>query len=377
MISMLKSVCGRFSESEMESVQQLDRYSIQVSTQNNEKNVFCFTTPIYNEGGLVEKRFTKYENSFVFRGSNAEVTVVSEGVYLKNKSCYVRMRWTGKQNFALSEDAACLTSENMVICPTLNGISVTQTYEKEPLYFKFESQPRCKGYPRTNSKCFAYMKEKFVPFATVNCMYAASDDGGIMAGAELAMKKDSDLQYRLRMKPAMEGATKLNWEINLYEPKLMQDTTVESRRPDENNAYGSVAFLGHSPDHGVQYLYSRFDFDRIKTDPLKRMKRVLLHVPYYAAGEQGFRIAAPFRRFCSFGSNWANKVPANGVGVTYRKENEHFVFDLTQHLLTSEGKWKENNGIVLCPSKSDGTSVLATADNYSKPQIIEIQYEKE
>lgn len=377
MNSMLKTIQALFSGDEIESMKQLDRYSVQVNKKNEEERAFFFTAPICNESGLVKKQFAKNGNNFVFKGSNAEITVVPEGVYLKNKTCHVRMRWTREQSFALSEDSTCLKSDDMLISPTLNGISVIQTYDKEPLYFKFESQSWCKGYPRMNSKCFAYMKEKFVPFVVVNCVYATDGSETGIVGAELAMKKDSDLQYRLRMKSTIENATKLNWEINLYEPKLMQDTTVESRRPNENNAYGNVAFVGHSPDHGVQYLYSRFDFNKIKVDPQKRMKQILLHIPYYMAGEQGFRVAAPFRRFCSFGSNWANKVPSNGVGVTCWSENEHFAFDLTRYLLTNEGKLKENNGIVLCPLKSSGTSVLATADNYSKPQIIEIQYEKE
>lgn len=221
------------------------------------------------------------------------------------------------------------------------------------------------------------MKKKFLPFVTVNCVYATDGSENSVAGAELAMKKDSDLQYRLRMKSTIENATKLNWEINLYEPKLMQDTTVESSRPNENNAYGNVAFLGHSPDHGVQYLYSRFDFKKIKVDSLKKMKRILLYVPYYVAGDQEFRIAAPFRRFCSFGSNWANKVSANRIGASWWRQNGCFVFDLTHYLLTDEGKLKENNGIVLIPSKSNEVAVMATADNYNMPQIIEIQYEKE
>jgi hypothetical protein len=377
MTSTLKAGQALFAANEVESVKRLDRYSVLVTKKDQEESVCFFTTPIYNETGLVERRFVKQKNSFTFRGSNAEIIVMPEGVYLKNKACYVRMRWTRKQSFVLSEDATCLTSEDMSICPTLNGISVTQVYHSEPLYFKFESQPWCKGYARMNSKCFAYMKEKFVPFATVNCVYVGDGNKTELAGAELAMKKDSDLQYRLRMTSTIENATKLNWEINLYEPKLIQDTTVESRRPNENNAYGNVAFLGHSADHGVQYLYSRFDFDKIKVDSLKKMKRILLHVPYYMAGDQNIRVAAPFRRFCSFGSNWANKVPTNGVSVTYWKESDRVVFDLTQYLLAGNGKFKENNGIVLCPSKSNGVSVMATADNYNMPQMIEIQYEKE
>ena len=202
------------------------------------------------------------------------------------------------------------------------------------------------------------MKEKFLPFVTVNCVYVTDGSESNIASAELAMKKHSELQYWLRMTSTVENASMLNWEINLYEPKLMQDTTVESRRPNENNVYGNVAFIGHSPAHGVQYLYSRFDFSKIKVNVEKRMKRVLRCVPYYMAGDQEFRIAAPFQRFCSFGSNWENKASADTIGASWWRSNKCFVFDLTHHLLTNEGKFKENNGIVLSPSKSNGIAVL-------------------
>lgn len=354
-----------------------NRYGFRTTTPEGEERQYLFTTPVFHENGLVRRQFINAGTGFLFQGSKGLMTVLPDGVLLKNEECYVRLCWEKKQRFALSADGECLCSEEMEIRPTLNGVSVLQNYDRKPLYFRFESRPEYRGFARMNSKCFAYMKEKFVPYVTLNSVYAATGETGELSGADLAMIKDGDTRYRFRMTAAAENAQKLNWEINLYEPKLIQDTTVESRRPTENNAYGNVAFLGRSPDHGVQYLYSRFDFGKIKTDPTGKMKRVFLHIPYYAAGEQKFRVAAPFRRFCSFGSNWANKMPADDCDVKYYRQNGYFVFDLSDCLLRENGTWKENNGIVIYPEKSDGVSVLATADNYNMPQMIEIQYEKE
>ena len=59
------------------------------------------------------------------------------------------------------------------------------------------------------------------------------------------------------------AAEHLAWEANFYESKLIQDTTVESKSPKANNVFGDVAFLGSTRDFGTQYLYLRFDYDKL------------------------------------------------------------------------------------------------------------------
>lgn len=378
MNSTFEIVKQRLGDENISENKPYSRYGMNLKMSNGEERLCFFTAPIFNENGLVERKFEKSENGFCFRGSNGEIMVSSSGVLVKNKAYQAKLRWEKEQRFTLSENAGCLRSESMEISPTLNGVLVAQKYEHRPLYFWFESDSKYKGFARMNTKYFAYMKEQYVPYVTLNTVWASDEAVCNMMGADLAMKKDSETQFRFRMTATDPKATKLNWEINLYEPKLIQDTTVESRRPNENNVYGNIAFLGETPDHGVQYLYSRFDLDKIKLDPTKRAKRVFLHVPCYnTRGSQKLCAASPIRRFCSFGSNWANKMPTTDFSVKYRWQNGCFVFDLSDYMLSESGKWKENTGIVLRLAGAKDVLILATADNYNMPQMIEIEYERE
>ena len=350
------------------------RYAYHLWQKDGTESKICFTTPIFHGSTPVVKCFDTYPDCFSFQGSKGRIDVRREGVVLHDSECEIRFLWEREQSFHISEDHARLTSEEMSITPTFSGVKVMQK-SQGPLYFTCIVQSKKKGHIRMNSKSFAYMRDTFAPVVTLSTM--CSDGALKNPGVNLAMKQENESKVHLRMISSDENASHACWEINLYEPKLIMDTTVESARPNENNVYGNVAFLGHTEDHGVQYLYSRFDLTKINADPLKKMERVLLHIPYYQAGEQGFRMSAPFRRFCSFGSNWENKMPFTEFGAKYEKCGSYFVFDLSKYLLNKHGRFKENTGIVLYSAAPDGVSILSTADNYDRPQIVEIQYEKE
>ena len=374
MFTALNTIYGIVGKENISTLSFEGRYACKLQKKNGVESKFYFATPIANGSVLVEKCFDIFSNGYSFQGSGGKIEIFPEGIVLRNAECEIRFLWEREQSFHISEDHARLTSEEMSISPTFSGVKVMQKYQG-PLYFTCIVQSKKKGHIRMNSKSFAYMKDKFLPHFTLSTMYANKANG--LLGVNLAMKQEGDTKVRLRMIASDKEATSLCWEMNWYEPKLIQDTTVESARPSENNVYGNIAFLGHTPDHGVQYLYSRFDLTKINADPSQRMERVLLHIPYYQAGEQGFRVFAPFRRFCSFGSNWENKMPASEFCARYEKKNGCFVFDLSQYLLNQNGGFTANTGVVFCSAVADGASILSTADNYDRPQIIEIQYEKE
>lgn len=350
------------------------RYAYHLRQKDSAESKICFTTPIFHGSSPVVKCFDTYPDCFSFQGSKGRIDVRREGLVLHDSEYEIRLLWNNEQHFRLSQDRCVLTSEEMSITPTFSGVRITQQY-CGPLYFTCLIKSEKTGYIRMNSKSFAYMRDTFAPVMTLSTMYT---DGNLKnPGVNLAMKQENESKVYLRMTASDENASHACWEINLYEPKLIMDTTVESARPNENNVYGNVAFLGHTGDHGVQYLYSRFDLSKLENDPRKKMKRFLLYIPYYKAGEQGFRMSAPFRRFCSFGSNWENKMPFTEFGAKYEKCGSYFVFDLSKYLLNEHGRFKENTGIVLYSAAPDGVSILSTADNYDRPQIVEIQYEKE
>ena len=101
-----------------------------------------------------------------------------------------------------------------------------------------------------------------------------------------------------------------------------------------------------------------------------------MHIPYYALGNE-LKISAPFQRFCSFGSNWGNRMPFEDFAVPITRSSAYFTLDISAHLINKYGAFMLNTGIVISPKYKDGVTVLATADNYVTPQIIEIQYRKE
>ena len=81
-------------------------------------------------------------------------------------------------------------------------------------------------------------------------------------------------------------------------------------------------------------------------------------------------------RFCSFGSNWDNKVATSDfVGNTETNSNYQSI-DITEILSNSKtGKLTLSEGYVLkSHTKNTGFSVIATADSYYTPQIFEINY---
>ena len=133
------------------------RYGFEVTCQNGREGAYYFTAPVFNQKGMVEKRFVKEAKGFSFQGSKGKITILSNGVLLKNNECYVRLRWEKKQNFVLSAAGDCLTSSEMEIKPTLNGVSFTQNYHHKPLYFWFESKPE-------------YVYHFFAPFASSSLM---------------------------------------------------------------------------------------------------------------------------------------------------------------------------------------------------------------
>jgi hypothetical protein len=81
-------------------------------------------------------------------------------------------------------------------------------------------------------------------------------------------------------------------------------------------------------------------------------------------------------RFCSFGSNWNNKVPGGMVIADSQTANGYQSIDLTPLLVDQRTRTMlRTEGVILRPKvKGSGFSVLSTGDSYYAPQILEINY---
>ena len=165
-------------------------------------------------------------------------------------------------------------------------------------------------------------------------------------------------------------------EANLYENKLFQDTTVESMNPSMNNAFGSVGFMGNSSTYGEQWLYSRLDYSLMPEIMDKRIQKAVLHMPKFNQSKVEFSAYKVATRFCSFGSNWDNKI-AGDVPISDSSCNSGYQsLDFTSLLVDQQTKTiTKSEGLILKPKiKGAGFSVIATGDSYLAPQIMEINF---
>ena len=164
-------------------------------------------------------------------------------------------------------------------------------------------------------------------------------------------------------------------EINFYEPKLMQDTPVSARFPNENNAFGPVAFIGKTSFFGVQWLYSRLDLNKLPELNRKLIRNMTLYIPKYTGHSMAVQVYTLPNRFCSFGSNWNNKVSLGALRETNQSRGDYLSLDLTS-LYVSRNRLSEADGFVLAPCRNTDQDYLAvsTGDSYAMPQVLCVKY---
>ena len=286
--------------------QNRNRYRLVTREDDGSRTAYCFSAPIYNleSRRMVNLSFESKEGKLCAVGSNANITI-SDRVQMQNAegTCVIELPQKPTRN--LGKEIHC---GNDVIYPTVNGIAV-KSYIKSTgnISFTFEvGQPFMQI--RKNDKYFALMREKFRPFVTFSGIGTLDAAGKLIAPAKMSYQKLSDRKYMLTISATSPFGCSVLFEVNLYERKLFQDTTVESLNPKINNAFGSTAFIGNTALFGLQWLYSRPDYSRIPELMDKRINKAILHMPKYNKNNvelSAFRVAA---RFCSFGSNWDNKI---------------------------------------------------------------------
>ncbi len=141
-----------------------------------------------------------------------------------------------------------------VIIPTTNGIAMKcNARGNEKISFTVEvGQPFWRV--RVNDRCFAIMRKRFRLFVVFSCIGSLDSAGNVIAPARMEYKRLADKKYRITVSATSPLAQSVLFEGSLYENKLSQDTTVESKNPSVNNAFGSVGFTGNTSMYGEQWL---------------------------------------------------------------------------------------------------------------------------
>lgn len=375
----MQSVLGEISKLRRGSPIIIDyhnsnRYRLVVQESNGTKTAYYFSTPIYSRRTrkMIDVKFQSNGDAIFSTGSNTNITV-SRNVLIENAEGSCSIELSQNCNLISSQKVRC---GSMVLIPTTNGVAfkcALKTNEKATFTIEV-GQPFLNV--RANDRCFALMKERFRPFVVFSCIGTVDTSGNVIAPAKIEYQKLTDRRYRIAIFSTSPLAQSVLFEANLYENKLFQDTTVESMNPSTNNAFGSVGFIGNSSAYGEQWLYTRLDYSRIPEIMDKRIQKAVLHMPKLNQSKVEFSAYKVSARFCSFGSNWNNKIPGETPVSDSSSQNGYQSLDFTSLLIDGRTKTiTKSEGLILKPKvKGSGFSVIATGDSYLAPQIMEINF---
>ena len=359
------NVLRKHTNSEI-SLNNSNRYTIIVSEKTS-KSAYCFSVPIYNNksGSLVSKNFEARDDAFVFAGSNSQVTVKENTIILANGEGSIMLDLDVDK---FTERGGHLIAEKYHIIPTFNGIQVDIDLPTADFQLRLD---KAYSEARLNSKCFAIMQEQFKPFVTITTLPTLSIKEKALP-TEITVDAVNEKLYNAKVN-SKEGGL-ISFEINLYEPKIIQDTTVESNHAEENNAYGGIAFLGNTPWYGDQWLYMRVDFSKLPLPQTAQIESFILHMPCYYNRQKRLFAHIPVSRFCSFGSTWENKKDIGTVLVFSYRNGDYTSLDLTGVINNDLLGFMQYGLAINCSPIKDSYTVVSTGDCYSKPVIIEIKY---
>lgn len=351
-----------------------NRYRVIINEKDGTKTSYYFSTPIYNihTKKVVDLKFRQEEDGIVLNGSNTQV-VIKDTVLLNGLEGSCQITLDGNQQ-SIHEQRICY--DRFVLLPTTNGVAYKGfTDGLQSIEFELEVNIPFLNVS-SNNKCFALMKEKFLPFVTISCIGTLDETNQVIAPALIEYQKISDQKYRIIVSSCSQLGSSVLFEVNMYESKLIQDTTVESRNPEMNNAFGSTAFVGQTDEFGDQWLYSRVDFSMLSELIEKKINKLLFHLPIHNCTDIPIDSYKVVNRFCSFGSNWTNKMATSNF-VSRSVLTKHYCsFDLSVFCGgTPKDYYIQPNGFVLKNANVSNQFVpVSTGDAYYYPQIIEINH---
>lgn len=351
-----------------------NRYRLLIQENNGSKTAYYFSTPIYNikTRKMIDVQFLSNGGTVYSTGSNSSITI-TKSILMENSEGFCEITLPQKTSFVSSREAHC---GNIVLFPTANGIALKceVNNNKKSTFIVDVGQPFLNV--RDNDRCFALMKEKFRPFVVFSCIGSIDTVGTVIAPARIEYQKLTDTRYQIVVSATSPLSKYILFEANLYENKLFQDTTVESMNPSTNNAFGSIGFIGNSSLYGEQWLYSRLDFSRIPEIMDKQIQKAVIHLPKFSQSNIELSAYKVLSRFCSFGSNWNNKISGGSPISDSSSHSGYQSLDFTSLLVDSRTKTvAKSEGLIIKSSiKGAGFSVIATADSCLAPQIMEINF---
>lgn len=373
--SIIDEICTVRKEKNINIISTNKNRYLVVVDGDNTQTAYYFSAPVHRNDNkeLVELNFSSNEGEYLHIGTNSSVCVNEAAAYLKGKNGSISIIIEDVKGYEL--ESGNLVSEKAIIYPTLNGLAMSiKCPGGKTARLKMCTSNNFRR-TRSNNKCLAFMKDNFTPYAVISAIAAKVNSEDIYVPALLSYQKTGENDCVLDISPSSYSDSEIMLEINMYEHKLFQDTTVESGSPKENNAFGSTAFIGSSDTFGSQWLYSKIVYSRITEVKDKHINSAKLYIPQL--GKSGSIAAFALDcRFCSFGSNWKNKIAFGRALDSCEKSSNYQTVDLTNLIVREDTHTlKSTDGILLkAPSNANGSTAIFTGDSSFMPQMLEINY---
>lgn len=351
------------------SENQKNRYCVLLNSSEG-KEAFYFSTPVYNfhSKKIVGRHFIAFNGVYQMVGSNCIVRVTNTEINFIKENKTASISWGSNIGWKLCD--GCLRSNNISIIPTYNGVLIEGNIKKNPFNIKLNFNY---SSIRNSHNCICFMESKFRPIFVVSSLQTQLKNNSY----PLLVKFNKLSQYRgnieLYSKNIIEGNDII--EMSFYESKIIQDTPVSGKQPNENNAFGPIGFIGRSEFYGTQWLYSRLDIKKMPELHNKFITEIKLYIPRFNSSSTQLDVVELSNRFCSFGSNWSNKVQVEDKKHKTIIYGDYVCIDITK-LYTTRGQLHESEGMVIIPDETglNNYQVISTGDSYSAPPIIYVKY---
>lgn len=356
-----------------------NRNTIIVKEKNRSYTAYCFSVPIRNQSTnqIASLSYDHVGCRCYHSGTNSSVEISDEIEMTSTEGkCVLTLPGTCVKRTVDTlfwGDPLHIKQSKTEITPTLNGLAVKAFCDNGQPYQFYMKTNRDPFNIINTKKSFSVMISNFTPLVTVSCIGSQKTNAVISEPCSLDAVLVKHGVYQLTVTPTDSHCQHVLIEINMHEPKLMQDTTVDSQHPQESNTFGSVSFLGQSDYYGEQWLLTKMDMLALHQLFKRKIHRCTLHIPTFSHNNVKLRASIPAERFCSFASNWDNRITIERPLTTAEASNGYYHFHISPLIVGPKSTITPKIAHLVMTAE-EKYAVISTGDSYFAPQILEFNY---
>ena len=355
-----------------------DSHTVITGEKDCTTTAYCFSVPVSNKNRPISLCFSNQKGDSVFYGTSSKI-IINDKILIQDLYGNIEMHAPWKIFMRMKDkihmhfdDKSELDSS--VIIPTFNGLAMKIPISK---IGKFGFNIRLDLTPtiKSNGKYLSFRYIKNNSRLTISCIGTFDSDNKLIAPCEIRCKPVDEKNYKVSILPMDKDGKYVFFEMNIQEPKLFLDTTVESKNPRKGNTFGSVAFIGNSKFYGETWLYTKLNFNELKKLEGKRIEQAIMYIPNLSQRKLLLSASPVSAYFCSINSTWENKIAILDSDTELNVNSSYYKFDITEYVKQSSlGLMYANGFAIKAKSRVNGFVAISTGDSYYAPQILEIKY---